>query len=112
MSSGSSSRSTSPSSDSEWTKKENKMFEEALAYYGVSAPNLWDKVASAMGGTKSAQQVRRHFQILVDDVESIEHGRIPFPKYKTRVFGPKRMKQCKLQWTVSKVVQTRSLRMS
>ncbi|KAF6992070.1 hypothetical protein CFC21_009096, partial [Triticum aestivum] len=49
MSSGSSSRSTSPSSDSGWSKKENKMFEEALAYYGVSAPNLWEKVASAMG---------------------------------------------------------------
>ena len=86
MSSGSQSRSTSPSSDSEWSKKENKMFEEALAYYGVSAPNLWEKVASAMGGTKSAEEVRRHFQILVDDVNSIEHGRVPFPKYKTQGF--------------------------
>ncbi|KAM3412875.1 hypothetical protein ACQJBY_004194 [Aegilops geniculata] len=86
MSSGSSSRSTSPSSDSEWSKKENKMFEEALAYYGEGAPNLWEKVASAMGGTKSAEEVRRHFQILVDDVNTIEYGRIPFPKYKTQGF--------------------------
>ncbi|KAF6997653.1 hypothetical protein CFC21_013857 [Triticum aestivum] len=85
MSSGSSSRSNSPSSDSEWSK-ENKMFEEALAYYGVSSPNLWEKVASAMGGTKSAEEVRRHFQILVDDINNIEHGRIPFPKYKTQGF--------------------------
>ncbi|KAM3300266.1 hypothetical protein ACQJBY_041343 [Aegilops geniculata] len=86
MSSGSSSRSTSPSSDSEWSKKENKMFEEALAYYGEGAPNLWEKVASAMGGTKSAEEARRHFQILVDDVQNIEYGRIPFPKYKTQGF--------------------------
>ncbi|KAM3300264.1 hypothetical protein ACQJBY_041341 [Aegilops geniculata] len=86
MSSGSSSRSTSPSSGSEWSKKENKMFEEALAYYGEGAPNLWEKVASAMGGTKSAEEVRRHFQILVDDVSNIEYGRIPFPKYKTQGF--------------------------
>ena len=62
------------------------MFEEALAYYGVSAPNLWEKVASAMGGTKSAEEVRRHFQILVDDVNSIELGRVPFPKYKSQGF--------------------------
>ncbi|KAF6986409.1 hypothetical protein CFC21_004168 [Triticum aestivum] len=90
MSSGLLSRSTSPSSDSEWSKKENKMFEEALAYYGKSAPNLWEKVASAMGGTKSAEEVRRHFQILVDDVNSIEHGRIPFPSTRPRASGPKR----------------------
>ena len=68
MSSGSSSRSTSSSSDSVWSKKENKKFEEALAYYGVDAPNLWGKVATAMGGTKSAEEVRCHYQILVDDV--------------------------------------------
>ncbi|KAI5020392.1 hypothetical protein ZWY2020_045280 [Hordeum vulgare] len=86
MSSGSSSRSTSPSSESEWSKKENKMFEEALAYYGQGAPNLWEKVASAMGGTKSAEEVRCHFQLLVDDVNNIEYGRIPFPKYRTQGF--------------------------
>ena len=62
------------------------MFEEALAYYGVGAPNLCEKVTSAMGGTKSTEEVRRHFQFLVDDVNSIEHGRIPFPKYKTQGF--------------------------
>lgn len=80
------SRSSSPNSNSEWSRKENKMFEEALAYYGEGTPNLWDKVSSAMGGIKSAEEVRLHYQDLVDDVKMIESGRVPYPKYKTQGF--------------------------
>ncbi|KQK04813.1 hypothetical protein BRADI_2g16120v3 [Brachypodium distachyon] len=85
MSSGSS-RSSSPGSNSAWSKKEDKMFEDALAYYGVGTPNLWDKVASAMGGSKSAEEVRCHYEDLYDDVKLIESGRVPFPKYRTQGF--------------------------
>uniref|UniRef100_A0ACD5U064 Uncharacterized protein n=1 Tax=Avena sativa TaxID=4498 RepID=A0ACD5U064_AVESA len=86
MSSAGSSRSTSPSSNTEWSQKENKMFEDALAYYGLGAPNLWDKVASAIGGSKSAEEVRCHFQVLQADVKLIESGRVAYPKYKTQGF--------------------------
>ncbi|KAM0885350.1 hypothetical protein ACQ4PT_030428 [Festuca glaucescens] len=86
MSSGGSSRSNSPSSKTVWSLRENKMFEDALAYYGLSSPNLWDKVASAMGGCKSAEEVRCHFQDLEDDVKLIEAGRVAYPKYKTQGF--------------------------
>ncbi|KAL5203510.1 hypothetical protein ABZP36_014462 [Zizania latifolia] len=74
------SRSSSPNSNSKWSLKENKMFEEALAYYGEGTPNLWDKVSSAMGGSKSAEEVRCHYEDLVDDVKLIESGRVPYPK--------------------------------
>ena len=80
------SQSSSPNSNSTWSLKENKMFEEALAYYGEGAPNLWDKVSSAMGGTKSAEEVRCHYEDLVDDVKMIESGRVTYPKYKTQGF--------------------------
>lgn len=78
------SRSSSPNSKSEWSRKENKMFEEALAYYGEDTPNRWDKVASAMGGIKSAEEIRCHYEDLTDDVKTIESGRVQFPKYKTQ----------------------------
>ncbi|KAF0927173.1 hypothetical protein E2562_030980 [Oryza meyeriana var. granulata] len=81
------SRSSSPNSNSsQWSLKENKMFEEALAYYGEGTPNRWDKVSSAMGGSKSAEEVRCHYEDLVDDVDMIESGRVQYPKYKTQGF--------------------------
>ena len=70
--------------DSEWSKKENKLFEEALAYYGEGAPDLFHKVSRAMGGTKTADEVRRHYEILEDDLKLIEARRVPFPKYNTQ----------------------------
>ncbi|KAG8069256.1 hypothetical protein GUJ93_ZPchr0005g15481 [Zizania palustris] len=73
------SRSSSPNSNSKWSLKENKMFEEALAYYGEGTPNLWDKVSSAMGGSKSTEEVRCHYEDLVDDIKLIESRRVPYP---------------------------------
>lgn len=90
------SRSSSPNSKSEWSRKENKMFEEALAYYGEDTPNRWDKVASAMGGIKSAEEIRCHYEDLTDDVKTIESGRVQFPKYKTQgywTWGKKKKKK-------------------
>ncbi|WVZ99634.1 hypothetical protein U9M48_044901 [Paspalum notatum var. saurae] len=80
------SRSSSPNSTSGWSKREDKMFEEALAYYGEGTPNRWDKVASAMGGIKSAEEVRCHYEDLVHDVGMIESGAVPYPNYKTQGF--------------------------
>ncbi|BAS73551.1 protein RADIALIS-like 3 [Oryza sativa Japonica Group] len=83
-SSSSSRNSNSVNMDSEWSKKENKLFEEALAYYGEGAPDLFHKVSRAMGGTKTADEVRRHYEILEDDLKLIEARRVPFPKYNTQ----------------------------
>ncbi|KAL1210160.1 Protein RADIALIS-like 6 [Cardamine amara subsp. amara] len=74
--------SNSRSSSSSWTFKQNKMFERALAVYDKDTPDRWNNVAKAVGG-KSAEEVKRHYDILVEDLISIETGRVPFPNYKT-----------------------------
>lgn len=72
---------SSQSSDS-WTAKENKAFERALAVYDKDTPDRWHNVAKAVGG-KTPEEVKRHYELLVEDVKHIESGRVPFPKYKT-----------------------------
>uniref|UniRef100_A0A453L6W8 Myb-like domain-containing protein n=2 Tax=Aegilops tauschii subsp. strangulata TaxID=200361 RepID=A0A453L6W8_AEGTS len=63
-----SSGSRSSSRGAEWSKKENKLFEDALAYYGEGTPDRWLKVSRAMSGTKTADEVRRHYEILDSDI--------------------------------------------
>jgi len=69
------------SSSSEWTRGEDKMFERALAVYDTDTPDRWHNVARYMGGTKSVEEVRRHYQLLVRDVAQIESGGVPFHWY-------------------------------
>ncbi|KAJ7944275.1 Protein RADIALIS-like [Quillaja saponaria] len=56
--------SSSRSSGSSWTPKQNKLFEKALALYDKDTPDRWQNVAKAVGG-KSAEEVKRHYEILV-----------------------------------------------
>lgn len=34
-------------------------------------------------GDKTADEVKRHYEILVEDVKRIENGKVPFPMYRT-----------------------------
>jgi hypothetical protein len=34
-------------------------------------------------GGKSAEEVKRHYEILIKDVREIESGRVPFPNYRS-----------------------------
>ncbi|XP_023531686.1 protein RADIALIS-like 3 [Cucurbita pepo subsp. pepo] len=61
-----------------WTAKQNKAFEEALARYDRDTPDRWLNVARAVGG-KTEEEVKRHYQLLVEDVKFIESGRVPYP---------------------------------
>ncbi|XP_068323374.1 protein RADIALIS-like 4 [Pyrus communis] len=72
---------SSRSSSSSWTPEQNKEFENALALYDKDTPDRWQKVARAVGG-KSAEEVKRHYEILIEDVKHIESGRVPFPDYR------------------------------
>lgn len=70
------------SSMSSWTAKQNKAFEKALAVYDKDTPDRWHNVAKAVGG-KTAEEVKRHYEVLVEDVKHIESGQVPFPNYRT-----------------------------
>ncbi|CAO2830467.1 protein RADIALIS-like 5 [Amaranthus tricolor] len=69
--------SSSCSSNSSWTSKQNKLFEKALAKYDSETQDRWQMVAKDVG--KSPEEVKRHYDILVRDIKSIENGQVPFP---------------------------------
>ncbi|KAL8556076.1 hypothetical protein ACS0TY_003762 [Phlomoides rotata] len=67
---------------SAWTPQENKLFEKALAWFNSDTPNRWVNVARAVGGGKTAEEVERHYHILIEDLRRIDSGHIPIPKYR------------------------------
>ncbi|GAB2291259.1 Protein RADIALIS-like 6 [Dionaea muscipula] len=77
----SSSTSGGGGSSSAWTPKQNKAFERALAVYDKDSPDRWHNVAKAVGG-KTAEEVKKHYDILVQDLHHIESGQVPIPNYK------------------------------
>ncbi|XP_055833476.1 uncharacterized protein LOC129902312 [Solanum dulcamara] len=64
---------------SSWTKEEDKAFENALAVYSGESDQFL-KIAAAVPG-KSIQEIIEHYNVLVEDINDIESGRIPLPKY-------------------------------
>ncbi|KAJ4826043.1 Protein RADIALIS-like 6 [Turnera subulata] len=68
-------------SGSSWTAKQNKLFEKALAIYDKDTPDRWHNVAKAVGN-KTAEEVKRHYDRLVQDLLYIESGQAPLPNYK------------------------------
>ncbi|KAK9108860.1 hypothetical protein Sjap_016920 [Stephania japonica] len=77
----SNSMTSSRSASSNWTAKQNKLFEKALAVYDKDTPDRWYNVAKAVGG-KTVEEVKRHYEVLIEDLKSIESGQVPFPNYK------------------------------
>lgn len=65
-----------------WTAKQNKQFEKALAVYDKDTPDRWHNVAKAVGG-KTADEVKRHYDVLVRDLINIESGQFPAPNYRS-----------------------------
>ena len=82
QSGSSSGKASSSNGSTNWTSKQNKLFERALAIHDKDTPDCWNKVASMVGDGKSAEEVKRHYEILLEDFHSIEAGQVPFPKYK------------------------------
>ncbi|VFQ99168.1 unnamed protein product [Cuscuta campestris] len=64
-----------------WTEKQNKVFENALAIFDKDTPERWRNLARAVGGGKTEEEVKRHYEMLVEDVGHIESGRVPLPDY-------------------------------
>lgn len=63
---------------SAWTKKQNKIFEKALAVYDKDAPDRWKNISRQLDG-KSEEDVKRHYVLLVEDVRRIESGFVAYP---------------------------------
>jgi len=66
---------------SSWTRMQNKQFESALALYDQDTPDRWQNIARIVGD-KSAEEVKKHYEILLEDLRHIESGRVPIPSYK------------------------------
>jgi len=65
-----------------WTPKQNKRFENALAIFDKDTPDRWHNLARAVGG-KTVEDVKRHYEKLVEDVKQIEEGHVPLPNYRS-----------------------------
>ncbi|TXG64547.1 hypothetical protein EZV62_011541 [Acer yangbiense] len=65
--------SSSMSSRGLWTAEQNKAFERALAVFDKDTPDRWHNVARAVGG-KTPEEVKRHYELLVEDIKYIEAG--------------------------------------
>lgn len=65
---------------SSWTPRQNKLFEQALALYDRETPDRWQNVANVVG--RSVEDVKRHYEILKEDIRRIERGQVAFP-YRT-----------------------------
>ncbi|XP_062098114.1 protein RADIALIS-like 3 [Humulus lupulus] len=68
-------------SSGSWTAKQNKLFENALAIYDKDSPDRWHNMAKAVGG-KTVEEVKKHYEMLVEDLTKIETGQVPLPNYK------------------------------
>ncbi|XP_022741542.1 protein RADIALIS-like 4 [Durio zibethinus] len=72
---------SSSSYNSNWTPEQNKSFENGLAIYDKDIPDRWKKIAKLVGGTNE-QEVKKQYEILLDDINRIESGEVPLPKYR------------------------------
>ncbi|KAL2484983.1 Duplicated homeodomain-like superfamily protein [Abeliophyllum distichum] len=61
-------------------------FEKALATYPEESSDRWEKIAANVSG-KSLEEVKDHYELLVDDVNRIESGCVPLPCYNSSSDG-------------------------
>lgn len=66
------------------------MFENALAIFDKNTPDRWSNVAKATG--KTEEEVKLHYQKLVEDIENIEADLVPLPKYNEASIGHEKTK--------------------
>ncbi|XP_061374198.1 transcription factor DIVARICATA-like [Gastrolobium bilobum] len=73
------------SKGAKWTPQENKLFENALAFFDKDTPDRWMRVAAMIPG-KTVGDVIKQYKELEEDVSVIEAGLIPVPGYSTSSF--------------------------
>ncbi|XP_054821859.1 transcription factor MYBS1 isoform X2 [Prosopis cineraria] len=65
-----------------WSYEEEKAFENAIAMHWdeEDSTEQWEEIASAVP-SKSMEELKQHYQWLLEDVSAIEAGNIPLPNY-------------------------------
>ncbi|KAL5761400.1 hypothetical protein ACOSP7_017664 [Xanthoceras sorbifolium] len=69
-----------------WSKEQDKAFENAIATYPEDASDLWEKIATDVPG-KTLEEIKHHYELLVEDVNRIESGCVPLPSYNSSSDG-------------------------
>lgn len=68
------------SSSSVWSREQDKQFEKAIVTYPEDCSDRWEKIAGDVHG-KSVEEIKHHYELLVDDVGRIESGLVEVPCY-------------------------------
>ncbi|CAN4099078.1 unnamed protein product [Withania somnifera] len=63
-----------------WSKEEDTIFEDTLAFYFMGGGDLLTKMKEALPG-KSHDEIINHYKTLLEDVEAIDSGLVPLPNY-------------------------------
>lgn len=71
---------------SAWSREQDKAFENALATYPEDSADRWEKIAADVPG-KSLEEIKHHYELLVDDINNIESGCVPLPCYNSSSDG-------------------------
>ncbi|WOH13190.1 hypothetical protein DCAR_0832699 [Daucus carota subsp. sativus] len=71
---------------STWSREQDVKFENALATYSEDLSDRWQKIAADVPG-KTIEEVRHHYELLVEDVNQIESGCVPLPRYNSSSIG-------------------------
>lgn len=71
---------------SSWSWEQDKAFENALATHPEDATDRWEKIAADVPG-KTLEEVKQHYELLIDDVNRIESGCVPLPSYTSSLEG-------------------------
>ncbi|KAL6608043.1 hypothetical protein ACP70R_041106 [Stipagrostis hirtigluma subsp. patula] len=77
---------TAATATAAWTREEDKAFENAVAAAAPPPPDGppddgWFSALAASVPARTAEEVRRHYEALVEDVGAIDAGRVPLPRY-------------------------------
>ncbi|KAI8010757.1 Transcription factor SRM1 [Camellia lanceoleosa] len=80
---------------SAWSREQDKAFENALATYPEDSADWWEKIAADVPG-KSLEEIKHHYELLVDDINNIESGCVPLPCYNSSSDGSTIEESCPL----------------
>ncbi|XP_057525591.1 transcription factor SRM1 [Amaranthus tricolor] len=69
-----------------WSIEQDKAFENAIATHPEELDDRWEKIAADVPG-KTLEEVKNHYELLLEDVKQIESGRVPLPTYNSSSEG-------------------------